>query len=141
MLLRTLAAVDRYSRGAEMPKYLVHMSYSSASWARMIESPGDRTTALQRIMESFGGSLDSLHWQLGNQDALAIVDLPDSVSAAALTTVVTKAGAFTSVATHELLTQSQLLDVLALAKGAGDSFEIPGRQGQEDEVVLRSVPD
>ena len=93
------------------------------------------------MMESFGGSLDSLHWQLGVQDALAIVDLPDSVSAAALATVVTKAGAFTRVDTHELLTQEQLLDVLALARGSADSFEVPGQEHQADDVVLRSVPD
>ncbi len=121
-----------------MPKYLLHMSYSSASWARMISNPGDRTSALRNVLESLGGSLDSLHWQLGAQDALAIVDLADSVTAAALTTVVVKAGAFKTVDAHELLTQEQLLDVLALAKGTAESFEIPG-QDDDHRVELRSV--
>jgi uncharacterized protein with GYD domain len=123
-----------------MPKYLIHMSYSSASWARMIRSPGDRTTALGNIMESLGGSLDSIHWQLGAQDAMAIVDLADSVTAAALTTVIVKTGAFKNVDSHELLTQEQLLEVLALARGSADIFEVPGEPAHADQVELRSVP-
>jgi|HubBroStandDraft_6_1064221.scaffolds.fasta_scaffold1278466_1 uncharacterized protein with GYD domain len=123
-----------------MPKYLIHMSYSSASWARMIKNPGDRTTALSNIMESLGGSLDSIHWQLGAQDAVAIVDLPDSVTAAALTTVIVKTGAFKNVDSHELLTQEQLLEVLALARGSADVFEVPGETDEFEPVELRSVP-
>jgi uncharacterized protein with GYD domain len=111
-----------------MPKYITHMSYSNGSWARMIRSPGDRHAALEHMMEALGGSLDSLYWQLGTQDALAIADLPDSVTACALNTAITKTGAFKTVETHELLTQKQLLEVLALARDAAQVFEVPGQQ-------------
>ncbi len=109
-----------------MPKYITRMSYSSGSWARMINNPGDRHTALTRVMESLGGTLESLYWQFGTQDALAIADFPDAVSAGAMNTAVTKTGAFKMVETHELLTQKQLNDILLLARGVAEDFEVPG---------------
>jgi len=112
-----------------MPKYLVRMCYSPGSWARMIYSHGDRTKALRCMMEALGGSLDCLYWESGTEDALAIVDLPDSISANALTAAATKTGAFKSVDTHELLTQEQLLAVLDVARDAAQVFEVPGQQG------------
>ncbi len=112
-----------------MPKYITTMRYSPGLWARMINSPGDRTKALRGMMEALGGSLDCLYWQFGTEDALAIVDLPDSVSASALTAAVTKTGAFKKVETHELLNQEQLLETLDLAKDAAQVFEVPGQQG------------
>jgi uncharacterized protein with GYD domain len=84
--------------------------------------------ALRRMMEALGASLDCLYWQFGTEDALAIVDLPDSISASALTAVVTKTGAFKKVETHEQLTQDQLLATLDLAKDAAEVFEVPGQQ-------------
>lgn len=112
-----------------MPNYLVRLSYSNGSWARMVNSPGDRTKSLRRMMEALGGSLDCLYWQVGTQDALAIVDLPDSVTAGALSTVATRTGAFKSVQTLELLTQEQLHDSLDLARDVADVFEVPGAPG------------
>jgi uncharacterized protein with GYD domain len=112
-----------------MPKYITHMCYSTGSWARMINNPGDRHAALEHIVEALGGSFISLYWELGSQDSLLIADLPDSVSAGALTTVITKTGAFKAVDTHQLLTQKQLLEMLALAKDTADVFEVPGEQG------------
>jgi uncharacterized protein with GYD domain len=90
-----------------MPKYAFVFTYSGGSWARMINSPGDRNTAAARALESLGGSLDSLYWafeSVGNHDGLAIVDLPDSVTAAALATAINKTGAFKSIETHQLRT-------------------------------------
>ena len=112
-----------------MPKYMTRMCYSTGSWARMINSHGDRTKALRCLMEALGGSLECVYWQFGTEDALAIVDLPDSVSASALTAAVTKTGAFKKVQTHELLTQDQLLATLDLARDAAEVFEVPGQQG------------
>jgi uncharacterized protein with GYD domain len=112
-----------------MPKYLVRMRYSPGSWARMIYSHGDRTKALRCMMEALGGSLDCFYWQFGIEDAVAIVELPDSISASALTAAATKTGAFKRVETHELLTQEQLLAILDLARDAAEVFEVPGQQG------------
>jgi hypothetical protein len=96
-----------------MPKYITYVSYSSGSLARMMSRPGDRHKALQRLTEALGGSLESL---------------PGAVSAGALNTAGAQTGAFKAVETHELMTQKQLLDVLALARDAAQVYEIPGQE-------------
>ena len=54
--------------GELMRKYITIFTYSSGSWARMINSPGDRTTAVHQTTESLGGSLESIYWELGTHD-------------------------------------------------------------------------
>jgi uncharacterized protein with GYD domain len=93
----------------------------------MIESPGDRTAVVQRTVESLGGSLECLYWEVGTNDGYAIAELPDSVSAVAFERAMSKAGALKSIETHELLTQKQLIDTLRLARDAAQVFEVPGQ--------------
>ena len=87
-----------------MPKYIQIFNYSSGSWARMINSlGGDQTTVVQRTLESLGGSLECMYWQVGSHDGYAIFEVPDSVTAEAVEQAMTKTGAFKSMETHELL--------------------------------------
>ena len=111
-----------------MPKYIQIFSYSSGSWARMINSlGGDQTTSVQRTLESLGGSLECMYWQVGSHDGYAIFDVPDSVTAEAVEQAMTKTGAFKSMETHELLTEKQLIDALHLARDAAQVYEVPGQ--------------
>lgn len=112
-----------------MPKYIITMRYSPGSWARMIASHGDRAKALRHIVEALGGSLDCVYWRFGTEDALVIVDLPDSVCASALHAAAIKTGAYKKVETQELLTHEQLRETLDLARDAAEVFEVPGQQG------------
>jgi uncharacterized protein with GYD domain len=91
-----------------MPKYAIFFSYSSDTWARMINTPGDRTAAIRQLPDSLGGSLESVYPMLGTHNEIVIGDAPDSVSAAALSIAVTSTGAFKNVQTQELLTPEQL---------------------------------
>ncbi|HTX84869.1 MAG TPA: GYD domain-containing protein [Streptosporangiaceae bacterium] len=110
-----------------MSKYITSFTYSNGSWARMISSPGDRTKAARRTLESLGGSLECLYWQLASHDGFAISDLPDTVSAYAVTSAVAKTGAFKSVETHELFTQKQFCEILCLARDIAEVYEAPGQ--------------
>jgi uncharacterized protein with GYD domain len=74
----------------------------------MIDNPGDRATAVHRVIESLNGSLECLYWMLGTHDGIGIAQLPDSAHAAALSTMITSTGAFKTVQTQELLTHEQL---------------------------------
>jgi uncharacterized protein with GYD domain len=93
----------------------------------MINSPGDRTAAARQVLESFGGSLECLYWQLGSQDGYAIGDVPDSVTAEAVAAATSRSGSFKSVEAHELLTQQQLIETLDLAKDAAQVYDVPGQ--------------
>lgn len=110
-----------------MLKYLCTFTYSSGSWARLVNSPEDRTTAAQNVMEALGGELECIYWQMDSDDGLAIADFPDTIAASAVQTAIIKTGAFKSVETHGLLTQLQLKERLVLARDASQVYEVPGQ--------------
>lgn len=111
-----------------MAKYAVFFTYTSEAWARMIKNPGDRTAAIRQMAAPLGGSLDSAYWMFGAHDGIVIVDVPDSVRAAAISVAVGSSGAFKHLETHELFTQEQLGEMLSLAKDATHDYQPPGQQ-------------
>jgi uncharacterized protein with GYD domain len=109
-----------------MSKFLIQGKYAGGSWARMIKVTDDRTGAARSLVESLGGCLESIYWDVENCTAFAVADLPDSVSAAAVITTMATTGCFTAVEVHELLTQEQLRDVLMLARDVAQVYNAPG---------------
>jgi uncharacterized protein with GYD domain len=110
-----------------MPKYLCNFTYSSGSWARLIERPEDRTKATQKVVEALGGTLECLYWQMDTKDGLWIADFPDSIAASAVQSAAFKTGAFKSVDLIELLTMQQFHERLVLARDATQVYEVPGQ--------------
>jgi uncharacterized protein with GYD domain len=111
-----------------MAKYAIFFTYSSEAWARMIKSPGDRTSAVRQLADSVGGTLESAHWMFGAHDGIVVVDVPDSIRAAALSVAVGSTGSFKHLETHELFTQEQIGQVLSHAKDATTAYQPPGQQ-------------
>lgn len=111
-----------------MSKYAFFFSYTSEAWARMISAPGDRTAVVRQVLGSVGGSLESIYWMFGSHDGIAIGEVPDSVSAAAVSIAVTSSGAFSHNETRELLSQEQLGQALEQAAATARAFQPPGRQ-------------
>ncbi len=93
----------------------------------MINSPGDRSTAAQEVVEALGGTLECIYWSTDRDDGLAIADYPDTVAASAVQTAINKTGAFKSVDVHELLTRQQLTERLVLARDAAQVYQVPGQ--------------
>ena len=110
-----------------MAKYAMFFSYTSESWARLVDHPEDRVTVARRVVELAGGTLETIYWMLGDRDGLAIVDVPDSVGAASISLAVTRSGAFKHNETRQLLTQDELTDALARARALTSNFQPPGQ--------------
>lgn len=117
-----------------MGRFLLKVSYTSGSWARMIKNPDDRTAAVAALVGSLGGSLDSLYWDVDSSTSYAIVDLPDSLSAVAVNLAVVKTGAYKGVETHELLTADRLHEALILARDAASAYTVPGQSAVESDL-------
>jgi uncharacterized protein with GYD domain len=109
-----------------MLKFVTKFVYSNASWARMLQVHEDRASAAAALVEHLGGSLESIYWEVETASAFVTADLPDSVSAAAVITAATQTGAFREVHVHEVLTQDQLSDAIALAQSAQAVYKPPG---------------
>lgn len=122
-----------------MSRFMIKSTYSSASWARMLKVADDRTRAVRVLVESLGGSLERIDWDVENCAAYAVAELPDSVTAAAVLTATARTGAFIGVEAHELLTQEQMRDVLMLARDAAQVYEPPGSAAIESRLGRRDV--
>lgn len=118
-----------------MPKFVITFNYSNASWARMMKVADDRRAAVAALMEHLNGKLELMYWGVESAQAYVIAELPDSVSATAAVTAATETGAFKEVQVHEVLTQEQLREVVALAKSSEGVYHAPGAAAVEDQLV------
>ncbi len=76
-----------------MAKYLVRATLTSAGVNGLLEEGGSRRReAVTALAEGLGGSLEAFYFAFGDDDVYAILDLPDSVSAAAASLAVNGSG-------------------------------------------------
>ncbi len=72
-----------------MAKYVVLFGLTGEAIQRFVAQPSDRAAVVRGLAESVGGSLESYYWMFGQYDGLAIVELPDSQTAAAVSLAAT----------------------------------------------------
>lgn len=76
-----------------MPKFLLTGSYTVDGVNRLIEQGGTkRRQEVEQAVAGAGGRLEALYWAFGEDDVYCIVDLPNSLSMAALSLAVAGAG-------------------------------------------------
>jgi uncharacterized protein with GYD domain len=107
-----------------MPKYLIQASYTAEGLKGLQKDKASgREAAASEAVQSVGGKLESFYCALGASDVIIIVDLPDNVSAAALSVTASASGLIHSKTTA-LLTVEEVDN--ALAKKV--NFKAPGRR-------------
>lgn len=105
-----------------MAKYLVQASYTAEGVKGLLKEGGSgRRAAVEKLAGGLGGSVESMYWAFGEDDVYVTVDLPDNVSAAAVSLAVSAAGAVRAK-TAVLLTAE---DIDAAAKKTVD-YRPPG---------------
>ena len=107
-----------------MPHYMFQASYSAQAISGLISSGEDRSSAITSLVEAIGGKVESFYQCFGDYDALLILEVPDSVSMAALSMVAGASGAVTNIKTTVLIPISE--GVEAARKAAGISYRPPG---------------
>jgi uncharacterized protein with GYD domain len=96
-----------------MAKYLFRASYSAAGAAGVLKEGGSvRAKAVEALVGSVGGNVESMYWSFGADDYFLVADVPDSHAAAALSLTVGASGA-ASVTTSELLSAADVDDVVS----------------------------
>jgi uncharacterized protein with GYD domain len=82
-----------------MPKYLFEARYSAEGAIGLAKEGGSsRREAVKKHLKEIGGKLESMYFAFGDVDCFVIVDLPDNVSAAALSLAVNESGLIASKA-------------------------------------------
>lgn len=106
-----------------MPRFLIRARYSAAGVQGLIEDGGtDRSAAVRALYESLGGRVESFYFALGDVDAYAVVDMPDTVSAVAVSLTVAAAG-FVALEAIPLVTPEEVDAATRLSP----AYDAPGR--------------
>jgi uncharacterized protein with GYD domain len=91
-----------------MPKYLLEVDYTAAGNAGLVKDGGTaRQKAVDSMVKSLGGKVESFYFTFGIRDAIVIVELPDNATAAAISIAVSSTGS-ASYKTTLLLTPAEL---------------------------------
>ena len=102
-----------------MGYYLFQGAYTSESWAAMIRNPQSRVEAVQPVVERLGGRMETAWFSFGEYDVVALLDMPDNVSAAAFSAAVAAGGGVKAAKTTPLLTVEEGIAVMRKAGTAG----------------------
>ena len=108
-----------------MPKYLVEGRYTSDGLTGLArEGVSRRRADIAKMIESAGGKLEALYFAFGDADFYIIFDVPDNISAAALSVVANQSGFSVTSKIIVLMTADEMDE--AIKKAMTIEFLPPG---------------
>jgi len=102
-----------------MPYYLIQAAYTADAWASQVKRPQDRAEALRPSIEALGGKLQSFYLSFGEYDVVLIAEMPDNVSAAAVSIAAAAGGGVKGIKTTPLMTTQEGKEAMRKATQAG----------------------
>ena len=102
-----------------MADYMLQLSYTAAAWAELVKHPENRAKAVKKAVEKLGGKVNGFWFAFGSHDIVGIVEMPDTVSAAAFAIAIAAGGACHSVKTTPLLSIEEGMEALKKAGNTG----------------------
>src|SRR5512135_821623 len=102
-----------------MINYLLQVAYTAEGWAALVQNPHNRLEEVRPVVARLDGSLENLWMSFGDYDVVALLQLPDNVSAAALSIAISAGGAVKAVKTTPLMNVEEGMEALRKAGGVG----------------------
>lgn len=91
-----------------MAKYLIEANYVGEGVKGLLKEGGtSRRAAVDKLLASVGGKVESFYYAFGDRDAYVIVDAPDNVTAAAIALTVAATG-MVNIQTRVLMTPEEV---------------------------------
>ncbi|MCY4520802.1 MAG: GYD domain-containing protein [Caldilineaceae bacterium] len=91
-----------------MPKFLYQANYTTTGIQGLLQEGGtSRRQVFEEMGREQGGELEAFYYAFGGADLYMIYDLPDAVTAAALSLSITARGAI-SISTVQLITPEEI---------------------------------
>jgi uncharacterized protein with GYD domain len=100
-----------------MAYYLLQFAYTPQAWAALTRNPQNRLEAVRPVAERLGGRLVNKWFSFGDYDVVAILEIPDNVSAAAFSMAIASGGAVRSFKTTPLMTMDEGIEAMRRAPG------------------------
>ena len=110
-----------------MSFYLLRAKYAQDAMNALVERPEDRMITTTKLLKGIGGRLHYYFLCFGEFDIVLLFELPDNVSAAALSMVLQSSGAVSSVETTPLMTMEEAIGAMSLAGNTTGVYQPPGR--------------
>ena len=105
-----------------MPKYLIQARYTTEGIRGLVsDSASGRRADVQAAVKAVGGNIEVFYYAFGDDDVVAIMDLPNSITAAALGLTISGSGAV-RVRTTPLLTVEDVDRALEIRT----KYRVPG---------------
>lgn len=83
-----------------MAKFLIKASYTAEGLKGLLKEGGSgRRAAVDKMVGGLGGKVEAFYFAFGEADVFSIVEIPDSVTAAAISFAINAAGAVESTTT------------------------------------------
>ena len=102
-----------------MPKYLLQVAYTPEAWASLIKSPHNRLEAVRPAVEKLSDKIETGWFCFGDYDLVAVLDMPDNVSAAAFSLAALAGGSVRAIKTTPLLSTDEGVEAMKKAATAG----------------------
>ncbi len=91
-----------------MAKFLIKASYTAEGAKGLLKEGGTkRREAVEKMLATHGGKVEAFYFAFGEYDVFSIIDLPDTVTAAALALAINASGMVTNSMTV-LLTPAEV---------------------------------
>ena len=101
-----------------MPLYLVQACYQTKAWAALVRNPQNRLTKAAPVVKDLGGRIECAYMSFGDYDAIAILEMPDNVTAASLSMALLASGVFKDIKTTSLMEWKDGVEAMKKAKKA-----------------------
>jgi uncharacterized protein with GYD domain len=106
-----------------MPKYLMEASYTAEGTKGLVREGGSsRRKKVEEMVKEMHGKLEAFYYAFGTSDVFLIVDVPDAVTAAAISLAVNQSGAV-HLRTHVLMTPEEMDQ----ASKKSVNYRVPGK--------------
>lgn len=102
-----------------MSFYLMQVAYNPEAWQILVKNPQNRVEAVRPAIEGLGGRVENAWYSFGEYDVTMVVQMPDNISAAALSIAFAAGGALKTVKTTPLLTATEAMEAMKKASTAG----------------------
>ncbi len=108
-----------------MPFYMYRGTYTKEAVKALVSHPQDRSRAVGAAIEAHGGKLTGFWMAFGEDDFVAICEMPDDESMAGVALAVSAAGALVRGKTVKLLTMEQAVVAMNKANAAISAYKPP----------------
>ncbi len=112
-----------------MTFFLVQVSYTSKSWSNLVKQPQNRLQLMRSVIHNLKGKIENAYLTFGDFDVVGILELPDDITAAALSMVLMAGGGIKNIKTTPMITWEEGVKAMKRAKKA--SYKPP-----EDNPML-----